>query len=94
VLSLGPAGAGRRTSKTPKCALPLGAASLERGRLADASTARCCGQLVAIMRGTSESMRRFTRLTNAFSKKVENHAAMVAIHFMYDNFGRTHKTLG
>ena len=38
-------------------------------------------------------MRRFTRLTNAFSKKVENHAAMVAIHFMYYNFGRIHKTL-
>lgn len=38
-------------------------------------------------------MRRFTRLTNAFSKKVENHAAMVAIHFMFYNFGRIHKTL-
>jgi IS1 family transposase len=39
------------------------------------------------------SMRRFTRLTNAFSKKVENHAAAVAIHFMHYNFGRPHKTL-
>lgn len=38
-------------------------------------------------------MRRFTRLTNAFSKEVENHAAMVAIHFLYYNFGRIHKTL-
>ena len=38
-------------------------------------------------------MRRFTRLTNAFSKKVENYAAMVAIHFLYYNFGRIHKTL-
>ena len=38
-------------------------------------------------------MPRFTRLTNAFSKKVENHAAIVAIHFMYYNFGRIHKTL-
>jgi IS1 family transposase len=38
-------------------------------------------------------MRRFTRLTNGFSKKAENHAAMVAIHFMYYNFGRIHKTL-
>jgi hypothetical protein len=37
-------------------------------------------------------MRRFTRLTNAFSKKNENHAAMVAIHFLYYNFGRIHKT--
>jgi IS1 family transposase len=38
-------------------------------------------------------MRRFTRLTNAFSKKVENHAAAVAIHFLYMNFGRPHKSL-
>jgi hypothetical protein len=39
------------------------------------------------------SMRRFTRLTNAFSKKVENHVAMVAIHFMHYNFARIHKSL-
>ena len=39
------------------------------------------------------SMRRFTRLTNAFSRKVENHAHAVAIHFMWYNFGRIHKTL-
>ena len=39
------------------------------------------------------SMRRFTRLTNGFSKKVENHAHAVALHFMFYNFGRIHKTL-
>jgi IS1 family transposase len=39
------------------------------------------------------SMRRFTRLTNAFSKKVENHAAALAVYFMYYNFGRLHQTL-
>lgn len=38
-------------------------------------------------------MRRFTRLTNAFSKKAENHAYAVALHFMYYNFCRIHKTL-
>jgi hypothetical protein len=38
------------------------------------------------------SMRRFTRLTNTFSKKVENHAAAVALHFMH-NFARIHETL-
>jgi IS1 family transposase len=38
-------------------------------------------------------MRRFTRLTNAFSKKVENHAHAVALHMMYYNFVRMHKTL-
>ena len=38
-------------------------------------------------------MRRFTRLTNGFSKKIENHAAAVAIHMMHYNFARIHKTL-
>jgi len=40
------------------------------------------------------SMRRFTRLTNAFSKKVENHAAAVAIYMVAYNFQRKHMTLG
>ncbi len=39
------------------------------------------------------SMRRFTRLTNAFAKKLENHAPMVALYFMYYNFGRVHQAL-
>ncbi len=39
------------------------------------------------------SMRRFTRLTNAFSRKVGNLAAAVSLHFMYYNFARPHKTL-
>src|SRR6266481_5732291 len=38
------------------------------------------------------SMRRFTRLTNGFSKKVENHKAAIAIHFAYYNFCRVHQT--
>jgi IS1 family transposase len=38
-------------------------------------------------------MRRFTRLTNGFSKKIDNHIAMVAIHAVYYNFARIHKTL-
>lgn len=38
------------------------------------------------------SMRRSTRLTNAFSKKVENHAAAVALYTMWQNFGRPHKS--
>jgi hypothetical protein len=39
------------------------------------------------------SQRRFTRLTNAFSKKLENHALSVALHYMNYNFCRIHKTL-
>jgi hypothetical protein len=38
-------------------------------------------------------MRRFTRLTNAFSKKVENHACAIALHYMFYNFARIHKSL-
>jgi IS1 family transposase len=38
-------------------------------------------------------MRRFTRLTNAFSKKLDNHMAAIALHFLYYNYARPHKTL-
>ena len=38
-------------------------------------------------------MRRFTRLTNAFSKKLENHCYAIALHFVYYNFAKIHKTL-
>jgi len=37
--------------------------------------------------------RRFTRLTNAFSRKLENHAAAVSLHFLWYNFGHIHATL-
>ena len=39
------------------------------------------------------SRRRFTRLTNGFSRKVENHAAALPFYFMYCSFGRKHQTL-
>jgi hypothetical protein len=38
-------------------------------------------------------MRRFTRLTNAFSKKIENQVAAIALHYMYYNYCRVHQTL-
>jgi hypothetical protein len=39
------------------------------------------------------SMRRFTRLTNGFSKKIENHVAFISLHHMHYNFVRIHQTL-
>ena len=39
------------------------------------------------------SMRRFTRLSNGFSKKIQNHAHAVALHFMHYNFARIHRSL-
>jgi hypothetical protein len=39
------------------------------------------------------SMRRFTRLTNAFSKKIDNHGHAVALYFMFYNFCLVHQTL-
>ena len=38
-------------------------------------------------------MRRFTRLTNGFSKKIENQMHVVSLHFMHYNFGRIHKSM-
>lgn len=38
-------------------------------------------------------MRRFTRLTNAFSKKIENHGYAIALHFVYYNFAKVHESL-
>ena len=40
------------------------------------------------------AMRRFTRLTNAFSKKLENHCHALALYFFWYNWVRNHKTLG
>lgn len=42
---------------------------------------------------TRMTVRRFTRLTNAFSKKLENHKHAVALHFFHHNFCRKHATL-
>jgi IS1 family transposase len=43
---------------------------------------------------TRMSVRRYTRLTNAFSKKLQNHTAAISLHFMHYNYCRVHKTLG
>lgn len=57
--------------------------------LAKASTSYVERQNLSMRMG----MRRFTRLTNAFSKKVENLACAVSLHYMYYNFARPHQTL-
>ena len=44
-------------------------------------------------RRRSTAPRRFTRLTNAFSEKVENHTAAISLHFMHYNFARIHQAL-
>ena len=56
---------------------------------ADVSTSYVKRQNLTMRMG----MRRFTRLTNGFSKKIDNHEHAIALHFMYYNFGRIHKTL-
>jgi hypothetical protein len=53
---------------------------------------RTAGTIRAVV-GETPTRRRFTRLTNAFSKKVDNHKAAVALYFMHYNFARIHKTL-
>jgi hypothetical protein len=65
---------------------------------ASANSSDLCGQAKATNPDVTEPRARnvpprFTRLTNAFSKKLENHAAMVAVYFMFYNFGRVHQTL-
>ena len=55
------------------------------------STSRMCGcSKITVLRLGS---RRFTRLTKAFPKKIENHAHAIALHYFYYNFCRKHQTI-
>lgn len=52
-----------------------------------------CTGFLPVSFSTPQSLRRFTRLTNGFSKKVSMHAASVALHFTYYNFCKVHMSL-
>ena len=74
-----------------------GAYAILRGRKGKCRVWACEGEATfegrAVPGQSWVSMRRFTRLTNGFSKKVESHASAIALHFAYYNFVRIHQTL-
>jgi len=57
------------------------------------SIVRCSTGIVQASLTIRMAIRRFTRLTNALSKKLDNHKAACALHFAYYNFCRIHKSL-
>ena len=86
----------RNTSESQKRYSPAECVGCERKTVTGRSRSQTHNTLTYVERQNLTmrmSMRRFTRLTNAFSKKIENHVAMVALHFMYYNFARIHQTL-
>jgi hypothetical protein len=81
--------AGLFHGRTPAPTSPLNRSQFAGLELRSASTS--CGQRQKL--SMRMGMRRFTRLTNAFSEKVENFAVAVSLHSMHYNFARPHKTL-
>lgn len=85
----GPAPEGQRRYSPPECVGTQVATVSGYPDMAHVSTSYAERQNLTMRM----SMRRFTRLTNGFSKKIENHWHAVSLHFMYYNFGRIHKSL-
>jgi hypothetical protein len=68
----------------------------ERAGEAGYSAAQCMAHISTShteRQNLTMQMRRFTRLTNAFSKKIENHETVIALHYMHYNFARVRQTL-
>jgi hypothetical protein len=86
---------GVRQQTTLVCASVLSPERANRRRAGEPDPTRISTSHVERLNLTTRmSVRRFTRLTNAFSKKVENHTAAVALHFAYYNYCRAHQSLG
>jgi|SRR5882724_891913 len=68
-------------------------ANKDAARRSNKTTTVSWVSLLKLLQPSSSAMRRFTRLTNGFSKKIENHAHAVSLHFMHYNFCRVHQTL-
>jgi IS1 family transposase len=85
----GPAPEGQRRYSPPECVGTQVARVAGNPDMAHVSTSYVERQNLTMRM----SMRRFTRLTNGFSKKIDNHIHAIALHFMYYNFGRIHKSL-
>lgn len=86
---------GNDSQKTEKKYSPAECMGIKKGTVYGSPDKKCISTSYVERQNLTMRMhmRRFTRLTNAFSKKMENHAYAIALHFVYYNFCKIHKTL-